>query len=78
MGRPKKIRPEQQAEEELEESTEIEESDGAHVLTELETMCERQSELLSLRSAMVNEGVDSISKLDAMLGQVNQRIVDLT
>lgn len=34
----------------------------------------RQQELLSLREAMTREGVDSISKLDALLSQVNEEV----
>lgn len=51
--------------------------DGKHVPTELEVLCGRQVELLTLRAAMMNEGVDSISKLDVMLSRVNQRISEL-
>lgn len=44
---------------------------------EREVLLERQLELQGLRNAMATEGVDSISKLDVMLSQVNERIRQL-
>lgn len=48
------------------------------ILSSLERAVVRQSELLELRNLMVSEGVDSISKLDALLGQVNQQVKELS
>ena len=69
---PKKTQkpPEEKAEEPVVE-------DGKYAPTELQVMCLRQQELLTLRVAMMNEGVDSISKLDVMLSRINQRIKEL-
>jgi len=38
----------------------------------------RQQELLSLRGRMTSEGIDSISKLDALLSQINEEVRKLS
>ena len=40
----------------------------------LERALARQAELLALREAMTSEGIDSISKLDALLSQANEEV----
>ena len=65
-GRPKKETLEEVAPEETVEVTET--------VSPLEVAQARQAELLELRSLMLSEGVDSISKLDAILSQVNEEV----
>ncbi len=48
------------------------------VLSPLDNALLRQSELLELRGAMLEEGVDSISKLDALLSQANEEVRKLS
>lgn len=45
--------------------------------SELERAQARQRELLDLGDRMAKEGVDSKSKLDVLLSQVNQRVKEL-
>lgn len=47
-------------------------------VTELERATDRQKELLDLRGKMASEGIDSISKLDALLSEVNERVRKLS
>lgn len=45
--------------------------------TERDTLLQRQAFLLALRETMTSEGIQDISKLDALLGQVNARLEQL-
>lgn len=65
-GRPKKETLEEVAPEETVEVTET--------VSPLEVAQARQAQLLELRGLMFAEGVDSISKLDALLSQVNEEV----
>lgn len=75
MGRPRKtpLPDEEPTTEELEtiEEEVVEES-------ELENQLKRQKGLLLLRELMVNEGFDTLGKLDVVLSQVNQRVAELS
>ena len=46
--------------------------------SQLEVAQARQAQLLELRGLMFAEGVDSISKLDAILSQVNEEVRKLS
>lgn len=70
MGRPRKER-EEEVVEDLPEEVKVE---GFLPKSELDVALARQAELLELRAKLVGEGIDSISKLDALLGQVNQQV----
>ena len=65
-GRPTKETLEEVAPEETVEVTET--------VSPLEVAQARQAQLLELRGLMFAEGVDSISKLDALLSQVNEEV----
>ena len=48
------------------------------VLSELDLALDRQTELLELDAKLVENGIEDRSKLAVLLGQVNQRIKELS
>lgn len=71
-GRPKKVPIE------VIEPTHVDVPVHVKAPSELDVQLERQAQLLELRDRMTSEGIDSISKLDALLSQVNQRVKELS
>ncbi len=70
-GRPKKVPVEDLTPEPVEVPVQS-------VPSALDRALARQAELLALREAMTSEGIDSISKLDALLSQANEEVRKLS
>lgn len=72
-GRPRKDQTPVSAPE-AEQAEAIEETTPAPEESELYRARCRQDELLTLRNELVRQGIDSISKLDVLLGQANEEV----